>query len=106
MTAEHSQRLREVGQETDRGWKACTGHQRESEQVAVIKKGGIMKTNLILIISLVISISGCVQTVYTKSVTVKKDVKGQIVERLETETVSQPGTGWGIKFEHLKGVQP
>ncbi len=45
MTAEHSQRLREVGQETDRGWKACTGHQRESEHVAVIKKGAIMKTD-------------------------------------------------------------
>ncbi len=106
MTAEHSQRLREVGQVTDRGWKACTGHQRESEQVAVIKKGGIMKTNLILIISLVISISGCaVETVYTKSITVTKDATGQIVERIEPETVSQPGTGWPVKFEYLEGVK-
>lgn len=65
-----------------------------------------MKKTLMLLIPLCFLASGCVQTVYSKSVTIKKDAKGHILERIETETVSQPGTGWPIKFEHLEGVQP
>src|SRR5947209_13871709 len=48
---------------------------------------------------------GCVATAYTKTVTVTKDAAGNVTQTVETETVSQPGQGWPVKFEHLQGVQ-
>ncbi len=43
---------------------------------------------------------------YTKSVSVRKDADGKIIERIQTESVTQPNqSGWPIKLEHLKGVQ-
>lgn len=59
---------------------------------------------LCLIVGLV-ALAGCVETQYIKSVTVKKDASGKLVERIETETVRQPGRGYAVEFEHLKGVQ-
>ena len=50
--------------------------------------------------------SGCVQTMYHKSIEVTKDANGNILQIVEVETVSQPGQGWPIKLEKLKGVQP
>ncbi len=64
-----------------------------------------MKLWPLCLVAGVIALSGCVETQYIKSVTVKKDASGKIVERIETETVSQPGRGYSVEFEHLKGVQ-
>jgi hypothetical protein len=50
---------------------------------------------------------GCVNTQYEKSVSVRKDADGKIIERIETERAIQPGQqGWPMKFEYLKGVMP
>lgn len=47
--------------------------------------------------------TGCVQTIYSKSVAVKRDASGKVVETVETETVSQPGQQPKyIGFDHLK----
>ena len=52
---------------------------------------------------LALTATGCVQTIYTKSVTVKKDASGNITGTESTEAVSQPGQQPGyIQFEHLK----
>ena len=64
-----------------------------------------MKFWPIVVLLGVTALGGCVQSQFIKSVTVKKDAAGNIIERVETETVSQPGSGWAVKFEHLKGVQ-
>ncbi|WP_213880695.1 hypothetical protein [Pseudomonas sp. dw_358] len=50
-------------------------------------------------------LSGCVQTAYSKSVAVTKDANGHIVQTVETETVTQPGQGYPIRLEQIKGVQ-
>lgn len=65
-----------------------------------------MKWTTIMLMGFVFLFSGCVQTHYTKSVSVKKDADGKIIERVETEAVVQPGSGWPVKYEHLKDVQP
>ncbi len=47
--------------------------------------------------------TGCVQTMYTKSVSVKKDAAGNVLEITESEAVSQPGQqSKYISFDHLK----
>lgn len=50
--------------------------------------------------------AGCtVPTEYSKSVIVKKDANGNIIEVVETEAVIQRGgLGNPITFQHLKGV--
>jgi hypothetical protein len=56
---------------------------------------------------LTISVFGCVSTQYEKSIAVTKDASGKITSVTETERVVQPNqTGWPVKFEHLKAVQP
>lgn len=54
------------------------------------------------------SFSGCtVPTTYSKSITVKKDASGKVLETLETATVVQSGgQGYLLRFENLKDVQP
>ncbi|ALU62305.1 MULTISPECIES: hypothetical protein [Pseudomonas syringae group] len=64
-----------------------------------------MKTNLALLLLAVISISGCVQTAYSKSIAVTKDASGRIVQTVETETVTQPGQGYEMRLEKIQGVQ-
>jgi len=49
---------------------------------------------------------GCVQSQYSKTVEVTKDASGKVVSTVETETVTQPGSGYPVKFEHLKDIQP
>ena len=51
---------------------------------------------------------GCtVPTTYTKSISVKKDATGKVLETVETEAVVQPGgVGYPLQFEYLKGVKP
>lgn len=62
------------------------------------------KAFALFIVSIILS--GCVATTYHKSVSVTKDKDGNIISTTVTEGVSQPGQGWPIKLEHLKGVQP
>jgi len=66
-----------------------------------------MKKSYFAILFLAIGVSACVQTNYSKMVSVTKDESGKIIQTVETEGVVQPGgNGWPIKFEHLKGIQP
>ena len=62
----------------------------------------------LVLLAFAASLSGCtVPTTYSKSVTVKKDATGNVLEIAETETVIQPGgQGYLLRFEHLKGIQP
>ncbi len=57
------------------------------------------------LLSFALAVSGCVQLQYSKSVNVRKDASGKILEIVETETVVQPGQGWPIEFEYIKGIQ-
>lgn len=67
----------------------------------------VLKSCLLLCVASSLAFSGCVATQYEKSVTVRKDADGKILERVETERVVQPGQqGWPVKFEYLKGVIP
>ncbi len=66
-----------------------------------------LKTNAALLLLAVASLSGCVQTAYSKSIAVTKDVDGRIIQTVETESVTQPGqNGYPIQLEKIKGVQP
>lgn len=52
-------------------------------------------------------LTGCVvQSTYSKTVTVTKDAKGNILNITESETVVQPAQGYPIKLQLVKGVQP
>jgi outer membrane lipoprotein SlyB len=64
-----------------------------------------MKTNIALLLLTVVGLSGCVQTAYSKSIAVTKDADGRVVQTVETETVTQPGQGYPIQLEKIKGVQ-
>ncbi|MFL1513269.1 hypothetical protein [Pseudomonas prosekii] len=55
--------------------------------------------------TMVISMSGCVQGTYTKSVQVTKDETGRVVQTVETESVTQVGQGNAMRLEKIKGVQ-
>lgn len=64
------------------------------------------KFYLTMMISTALLSSGCVQTMYNKSIAVTKDANGNILQIVETESVTQPGQGWPIKLKTLKDVQP
>lgn len=64
------------------------------------------KINIAMLASAVFLSTGCVQTTYNKSITVTKDAHGNIIQTVETESVTQPGQGWPIKLKMLKDVQP
>jgi hypothetical protein len=63
---------------------------------------------VLVLLAFAVSLSGCtVPTTYTKSIAVKKDANGKVIETVETEAVIQPGgQGYPVRFEHLKGVSP
>ena len=47
--------------------------------------------------------SGCTSVTYTKSVSVKKDGTGKVVEVVDFESITEPHAESGkITFEHLK----
>jgi len=48
---------------------------------------------------------GCVSTLVTKEVQVKKDANGKVVETIETERVTQQGAARGMQFDYLKNKQ-
>jgi hypothetical protein len=58
---------------------------------------------LLAVGALALTATGCVQTMYSKSVTVKKDASGNVTGIEESECVTQPGQQPKyIRFEHLK----
>lgn len=62
--------------------------------------------NALVLFAFVVCLSGCVvPSNYSKSIVVKKDASGKVLEIVETETVLQHGQGYPIKFEYLKDVQ-
>ncbi|WP_342030341.1 hypothetical protein [Pseudomonas sp. CFBP 13719] len=65
-----------------------------------------MKCSAAIVLLATTALAGCVQTAYTKSVSVTKNADGRIVQTVETETVTQPGQGYQMKLEKIKGVQP
>ena len=50
-------------------------------------------------------LSGCVRTLVTKEVQVKKDANGKIIETIETERITQPGSAKGVQLDYLKNKQ-
>ncbi len=62
----------------------------------------------LVLIAFAVSLAGCtVPTTYSKSIAVKKDAAGNVLETVETETVVQHGgQGYPVRFEHLKGIRP
>lgn len=50
-------------------------------------------------------LTGCVQSTYSKTVTVTKDSQGQVLGTVETETVVQPAQGYALQLNLIKGVQ-
>ena len=62
----------------------------------------------LVLLAFAASLAGCtVPTTYSKSVSVKKDPTGNVLEVVETETVVQTGGhGYPIRFEYLKDIQP
>jgi len=49
---------------------------------------------------------GCVQTTYTRTVEVQFDADGREIGRTVIESATQPGQGWPLQMEYLKGTQP
>lgn len=65
-----------------------------------------MKCNSAVLLLALTTLTGCVQTAYSKSVSVTRDADGRVVQTVETETVTQPGQGYQMKLEKIKGIQP
>ena len=65
-----------------------------------------MNLNAAFLLLPITALSGCVQTAYSKSISVTKDAEGRIVQTVETETITQPGQGYQMKLEKIKGIQP
>ena len=59
----------------------------------------------IFVVLMCLVFSGCVTTLVTKEVKVKKDANGKIVETVETERVTQQGSARGMQFDYLKNKQ-
>ena len=59
----------------------------------------------ILMIMLCASLSGCVSTLVTKEIQVKKDASGKVIETIETERIIQRGGTRGVQFDYLKSKQ-
>jgi len=52
------------------------------------------------------TLSGCVvQSSYSKTISVTKDAQGKVVQTVETETVVQPGQGYPMRLQLIKGIQ-
>ncbi|MFK3766961.1 MULTISPECIES: hypothetical protein [Pseudomonas] len=53
------------------------------------------------------ALSGCVvQSSYSKTIAVTKDADGKVLQTVESETVVQPGQGYPMRLQLIKGVQP
>ena len=62
-----------------------------------------MKRFVVVLICL--ALAGCVRTLVTKEVQVKKDANGKVVETIETERIIQQGGTKGVQFDYLKSKQ-
>jgi len=62
-----------------------------------------MKRFFVVLICL--ALAGCVRTLVTKEVQVKKDANGKIIETVETERIIQEGATKGVQFDYLKGKE-
>ncbi|WP_052261098.1 hypothetical protein [Pseudomonas sp. C5pp] len=53
------------------------------------------------------ALSGCVvQSSYSKTIAVTKDADGKILQTVESETVVQPGQGYPMRLQLIRGIQP
>ncbi|WP_418949169.1 MULTISPECIES: hypothetical protein [Pseudomonas] len=53
------------------------------------------------------ALSGCVvQSSYSKTIAVTKDADGKVLQTVESETVVQPGQGYPMRLQLIKGIQP
>ncbi len=61
----------------------------------------------ILIATSLLLLASCVNTQYQKTITVSKDTNGKITGTVETESIIQPNqSGYPVKFQYLKDIQP
>ena len=58
-----------------------------------------------LVVLMCIALSGCVRTLVTKEVQVKKDANGKVIETIETERIIQQGGTKGVQFDYLKSKE-
>ena len=63
-----------------------------------------MKKLILLVIMISFVLGGCTSTTLTKTVVVKLDSQGKVVERAVTEQAIQYENAWPLKFDYLKGV--
>ncbi len=57
------------------------------------------------VVMMCLALSGCVRTLVTKEVQVKKDANGKVIETTQTERIIQQGTTKGVQFDYLKNKQ-
>lgn len=57
------------------------------------------------VVLLCLALTGCVRTLVTKEIQVKKDANGKVIETTETERIIQEGGTKGVQFDYLKGKQ-
>jgi len=62
-----------------------------------------MKRFLAVLICL--ALTGCVRTLVTKEIQVKRDANGKVIETIETERILQQGGTKGVQFDYLKNKQ-
>ena len=62
-----------------------------------------LRFSTLLAAAIALGATGCVQTIYTKTVQVRRDPSGNVLDITDVESVSQPGRQPKyIRFEHLK----
>jgi len=54
------------------------------------------------VVLMCLALSGCVRTLVTKEVQVKKDANGKVIETTEIERTIQYGGTKGMQFDYLK----
>jgi len=57
------------------------------------------------VVLMCLALVGCVRTLVTKEIQVKKDSNGKVIETTETERIIQQGGTKGIQFDYLKSKQ-
>ena len=58
-----------------------------------------------LVVLMCLAGTGCVSTLVTKEVQVKKDANGKVIETIETERIVQRGATKGVQFDYLKSKE-
>jgi len=60
---------------------------------------------IFLVVLICLALTGCVRTLVTKEIQVKKDANGKVIETVETERIIQQGGTKGVQFDYLKNKQ-